>query len=74
MMDREHFPDTFKLVPNPAWPDFGSDTGVFMDDHHLAAEKVAVFSQDHLLLQKRGDHLWFISIPSFCIWHWAYCL
>lgn len=57
MMDREHFPDTFELVPNPAWPDFGSDTGVFMDDHHLAAEKVAVFSQDHLLLQKRGDHL-----------------
>lgn len=38
MMDLEHFPDTFELVPNPAWPDFCTDTGVLMDDHHLAAE------------------------------------
>lgn len=37
-MDLEHFLDTFELVPNPAWPDFCSDTGVLMDDHHPAAE------------------------------------
>lgn len=35
-MDLEHFPDTLDLVPNPAWPDFCSDAGVLMDDHHLA--------------------------------------
>lgn len=38
MMDLEHFPDTSELVPNPLLADFCSDTGVLMDDHHLAAE------------------------------------